>query len=487
MMTALFSSHALLPVLGIFSFAHIQVDCAIANRYFTSTYGLQHFNNGADAYGLLRKSVENRLSQPGLTESDQLNLNRQNKAKRKLPKHHVRSYSQNLENKISTAFPNEGDVQRNSSNSRVSGGVWSFHTETPNEESTAPGPSFDNSTASIVTAVIGRTAFLPCTVRNLGDRTVSWIRRADLSVLSVGRDRYIQDRRFQVMASATGLPLSSWALQLAYPSPGDSGVYECQLGSVPKISRHVTLRVIARTARIWGGPQLYVNSGSGVNLTCQLTGVAEPSRQQIGVADTHTQYQALYASSWSNRTTVQDGGVPGLEPSVKASVSTRKNGAILRNANSVGREETASHVFWYHNGEVVNYEHMKIKGDSSRGIDGARGLVDNGNTTYAKQDPVVMMSVLRIRHARASHSGNYSCAPSDALPAHITLHVLHGEHPPAAMQDPQPSGATKLITAITGPHRSPSLWWSWQRPLVGFASLAHVVLVLYAASVVTPL
>ncbi|XP_022657369.1 uncharacterized protein LOC111248754 isoform X4 [Varroa destructor] len=361
MMTALFSSHALLPVLGIFSFAHIQVDCAIANRYFTSTYGLQHFNNGADAYGLLRKSVENRLSQPGLTESDQLNLNRQNKAKRKLPKHHVRSYSQNLENKISTAFPNEGDVQRNSSNSRVSGGVWSFHTETPNEESTAPGPSFDNSTASIVTAVIGRTAFLPCTVRNLGDRTVSWIRRADLSVLSVGRDRYIQDRRFQVMASATGLPLSSWALQLAYPSPGDSGVYECQLGSVPKISRHVTLRVIARTARIWGGPQLYVNSGSGVNLTCQLTGVAEPSRQQIGVADTHTQYQALYASSWSNRTTVQDGGVPGLEPSVKASVSTRKNGAILRNANSVGREETASHVFWYHNGEVVNYEHMKIK------------------------------------------------------------------------------------------------------------------------------
>lgn len=95
-------------ILAISKSHKISVDCAIANRYFTSTYGLQHFNNGADAYGLLRRSVENRLSQPGLTQSDQLNLNRQNKAKRKLPKHHVRSYSQNLENKISTAFPNEG-------------------------------------------------------------------------------------------------------------------------------------------------------------------------------------------------------------------------------------------------------------------------------------------------------------------------------------------------------------------------------------------
>ncbi|OQR73809.1 kin of IRRE protein 1-like [Tropilaelaps mercedesae] len=357
-----------------------------------------------------------------------------------------------------------------SNSSRPRGETRAFPVETVEEDAIAPGPTFDNSTASVVTAVIGRTAFLPCVVRNLGDRTVSWIRRADLSVLSVGRDRYIQDRRFQVMASSGGSPISSWALQLAYPNPGDSGVYECQLGSVPKISRHVTLRVIARTARIWGGPQLYVNSGSGVNLTCQLTGVTESPRPQASDGGP-SQHQSMYAASWPGEAVAQDGD-QDLESYSNPAGSA--NGATTQDLATAIRTDTASHVFWYHNGEVVNYEHMKKKAGSSRD-ERSGGLAGTPET-------IMMMSVLRIRYARASDSGNYSCAPSDALPAHITLHVLHGEHPPAAMQDPQPSAASPspVIMSSLG---APSLRWRWRQILVRPESLA--LLVLYATLALT--
>lgn len=72
---------------------------------------------------------------------------------------------------------------------------------------------------------------------------VSWIRRKDLNVLSVGLARYTQDPRFSVI-HAVGSDL--WTLQLAYPTAEDSGVYECQVGTLPKISRQVTLNVIGK-------------------------------------------------------------------------------------------------------------------------------------------------------------------------------------------------------------------------------------------------
>ena len=44
--------------------------------------------------------------------------------------------------------------------------------------------------------VSGHLARLNCRVRNLGNRTVSWIRLQDLSLLTVGRYTYTSDLRF---------------------------------------------------------------------------------------------------------------------------------------------------------------------------------------------------------------------------------------------------------------------------------------------------
>ncbi|KAL7739364.1 hypothetical protein ACLKA6_003969 [Drosophila palustris] len=47
--------------------------------------------------------------------------------------------------------------------------------------------------------------------------------------------------------------------------------------------------------------------------------------------------------------------------------------------------------------------------------------------------PNSSMSVLTIKTVTFHHAGNYTCAPSNARPASITVHVLRGEKP-AAMQ-----------------------------------------------------
>ncbi|KAL1431178.1 hypothetical protein MTO96_014561 [Rhipicephalus appendiculatus] len=130
-----------------------------------------------------------------------------------------------------------------------------------------PSPYFDNSTSRNVTTSAGKAVFLPCKVRHLGDRTVSWIRRRDLHVLTVGRFTYTSDQRFQAIHMDNS---DLWMLQIQYPQKKDAGMYECQVSTLPKISRFIALNVIVSKASIAGGPTLYLNSGSTLNLTCEV-------------------------------------------------------------------------------------------------------------------------------------------------------------------------------------------------------------------------
>lgn len=44
----------------------------------------------------------------------------------------------------------------------------------------------------------GKSAYLSCRVRSLGNKTVSWIRHRDIHILTVGSYTYTSDQRFQV-------------------------------------------------------------------------------------------------------------------------------------------------------------------------------------------------------------------------------------------------------------------------------------------------
>lgn len=135
------------------------------------------------------------------------------------------------------------------------------------------GPYFDISASRNVTALVGNTAYLNCRVRNLGNRTVSWIRHRDLHLLTVGKATYTSDQRYQ---SVHNPALDDWSLKVLYPQPRDSGVYECQISTTPPVGYSMTLSVVEPITTIVGGPDLYIDTGSTVNLTCIVRHLPEP-------------------------------------------------------------------------------------------------------------------------------------------------------------------------------------------------------------------
>ncbi|XP_013161598.1 PREDICTED: lachesin-like isoform X3 [Papilio xuthus] len=139
------------------------------------------------------------------------------------------------------------------------------------------GPYFDLAMSKNVTALLGKTAYLNCRVKNLGNKTlnmqVSWVRHRDIHLLTVGRYTYTSDQRFR----AIHLPHSEdWTLQIKYPQHRDSGIYECQISTTPHMSHFIHLNVVEPTTEIIGGPDLYIDRGSTINLTCVVLYSPEP-------------------------------------------------------------------------------------------------------------------------------------------------------------------------------------------------------------------
>ncbi|XP_071526544.1 neurotrimin-like isoform X1 [Panulirus ornatus] len=213
-------------------------------------------------------------------------------------------------------------------------------------------PAFDNTTRTNIVTSTGRVAYLHCRVNHLGNRVVTWLRKRDAHVLTVGLFSYTTDQRFTALHSE-GSP--DWVLKITSPQPRDSGTYECQVSTEPKISKSFILNVVESLAMIEGSSDIHMSAGNTLNLTCSTT-------------------------------------VPADLP---------------------------SYFYWYHNGEVVQYSGKKDVAVHTR--DGRSRLV--------------------VVDVGPQHSGNYTCAPENAVPATVTVYVLRaGEHP-AAMQRGESSTA----------------------------------------------
>ncbi|CAD0202261.1 unnamed protein product [Chrysodeixis includens] len=204
---------------------------------------------------------------------------------------------------------------------------------------------------------------------------VSWIRKRDLHILTVGVHTYSSDARFAALHTDNS---DEWTLRVAPAQPRDSGAYECQVSTEPKISlsfrltvvvlflpmRRVDLltdswftphhgdllRVISK-AEILSGPELFVRAGSDINLTC-----------------------------------------------------------IARHA-----PDPPSFIYWYRGSNVVNY--------AQRG----------GISVETEQR--TRTSRLLIARASPRDSGNYTCAPSSSDSASVVVHVVSGERPAAMQSD----------------------------------------------------
>lgn len=64
------------------------------------------------------------------------------------------------------------------------------------------GPYFDYDYFRNETVMVGNVAYLKCRVKNIGNKTVSWVRHRDINLMSVGVVMYTSDTRFQSMHDA---------------------------------------------------------------------------------------------------------------------------------------------------------------------------------------------------------------------------------------------------------------------------------------------
>jgi len=134
-------------------------------------------------------------------------------------------------------------------------------------------PIFDLVQTKDVVNVVGGVAKLKCTVHNLGDKTVSWIRLSDTSLLTVGGYTYTSDLRLE-SKHEPGSP--HWYLIIRNVSLVDDGQYECQVSTTPHMSTTISLQIKEAKVQVLGGPDMYVDTGSVINLTCSIWWTPSP-------------------------------------------------------------------------------------------------------------------------------------------------------------------------------------------------------------------
>ncbi|KAJ8939854.1 hypothetical protein NQ318_006902 [Aromia moschata] len=77
---------------------------------------------------------------------------------------------------------------------------------------------------------------------------VSWIRSRDLHILTSGRHTFTGDGRFEsVHSDSSG---DFWGLRIRGAFESDTGRYECQVNTEPKMSLAITLTVMVKKGEL---------------------------------------------------------------------------------------------------------------------------------------------------------------------------------------------------------------------------------------------
>ncbi|XP_069180524.1 inactive tyrosine-protein kinase 7-like isoform X2 [Procambarus clarkii] len=134
------------------------------------------------------------------------------------------------------------------------------------------GPYYPSPQPLNITVHQDTVAYLPCTVNQLGDKSVSWVRQRDADILTVDRYTFVRDERLTVhFTPDTG----TWTLVIKYVQERDAGTYECQISTEPKMSLLVHLNVIVPQVEVSGAADKYVRSGSTARLECKVSSAVQ--------------------------------------------------------------------------------------------------------------------------------------------------------------------------------------------------------------------
>ncbi|XP_066252684.1 zwei Ig domain protein zig-8-like [Euwallacea similis] len=152
---------------------------------------------------------------------------------------------------------------------------------------------FDDISTRDIEAIEGQTVIIPCTVRNLShEKIVSWIRMRDVHILTSGSHAFASDYRFEVVHSVSNEDF--WGLRIRGVKADDTGQYECQVNTEPKLSLAYKLTVSKMGsdnthskwlghAQIQGPREAFVQHGSSFLMTCEIFSSVHSKRVNLQV------------------------------------------------------------------------------------------------------------------------------------------------------------------------------------------------------------
>ena len=134
---------------------------------------------------------------------------------------------------------------------------------------------------------------------------VSWVRHNNVSLISVGKYKYIKDERFRIVHEHHD---EDWILAIKSVKKADQGVYECQVNTSPLQRQKFYLKTVGKYwqglfdlswmfywdydlhifchkscissdpyTEIVGGKDLFIDQHSSINLTCTVHSPEPPA------------------------------------------------------------------------------------------------------------------------------------------------------------------------------------------------------------------
>ncbi|KAM3963616.1 zwei Ig domain protein zig-8 [Aphomia sociella] len=214
-----------------------------------------------------------------------------------------------------------------------------FKTEFLQEwQGAADAPYFDSTTPKNITGLVGHPVRLLCRVKNLQNRTVSWVRHRDIHLLTVGRYTYTSDQRFEAQHKPRS---EEWALRIRSPQRRDSGQYECQISTTPPIGHAVFLNIVEPETVISSGSELFIQAGSTINLTCTVRHTPEPP---TSITWTHGDQAINFDSARGGISLVTEKGLKSTSRLLVQRATGSDAGAYTCGPNNAPSASTRVHV-----------------------------------------------------------------------------------------------------------------------------------------------
>ncbi|XP_065076313.1 zwei Ig domain protein zig-8-like [Ochlerotatus camptorhynchus] len=256
-----------------------------------------------------------------------------------------------------------------------------------------PEPYIVASMSKNATVRRGDPAFLSCMVENLGKYTVSWISQRDLRILTIDRITYTADERFQSLYNAE---TNEWILHIKWTERKDTGIYECQISTMPVKSLALYLIVLNESELVRRQDDILYDLPVPTSL---------PETKRNSSSGNSANNGDIYNRMYSDRDYLY------LTATTQIVEGTMVYGYKGENLNLTciinhNYDRRPSYVIWYHQNDIVAYESLRKRDKSPL----------NSITSYHM-----------IRNVDFDDSGNYTCAPELYGAASTIVHILDGD------------------------------------------------------------